>query len=42
MIIHTLKKQVPEVILRRLINEMGNAPINRNQRQQVCSFQLLL
>ncbi|XP_046440832.1 nuclear factor NF-kappa-B p105 subunit-like isoform X2 [Daphnia pulex] len=35
IIIHTLKKQVPEVILRRLINEMGNAPINRNQRQQL-------
>ena len=34
-IIHTAKKQVREVVERRLVNELGNAPINRNQGQQV-------
>ncbi|XP_046438641.1 nuclear factor NF-kappa-B p100 subunit-like [Daphnia pulex] len=34
-IIHTAKKQVREVVERRLINELGNAPMNRNQGQQL-------
>ncbi|XP_057374204.1 nuclear factor NF-kappa-B p105 subunit-like [Daphnia carinata] len=34
-IIHTAKKQVREVVERRLITEMGNIPINRNQGQQL-------
>lgn len=34
-IIHTAKKQVREVVERRLMNEMGNVPMNRTQGQQV-------